>query len=568
MKTCLNGQKIASTDGSVFYQLLIGRHVISFCLNGVWRECSPVDPSMTLLRYLRTLEGLMGTKEGCASGDCGACTVLIGQPPGGIGRTGEDSGRDEQGSDRDEQKSEGSQHWYFNSANSCITLMSQLNGKAVLTVEALAEGEQIHPAQQVMVECHGSQCGFCTPGFVMSLAGLHHQANTGHIENEVRRHDILEALSGNLCRCTGYRPIIEAGERMLSMAEPDYADGVDIWQPPAEAHLTGSSATESDIAANEFSVCPVTEEALSRLLAQHPDARLVAGATDLALEVTQQLKSFAKTLYLGDIPTLKTITDSQDSIEIGAAVTYSQLEPLLRQQYPEFEALLKRLGSRQIRNQGTLGGNIGNASPIGDTPPVLLALDADIQLAREGGVRWLPLSKFFLGYKQTDLQPGEYIRSIRMPKLAEDEVLKVYKISKRLEDDISAVLLAVWLKLDQPSACAGSSATITDARVAFGGMAAIPSRSATVETALIGEPITVPTFATAAKAVSQDFNPLTDVRASREYRLRVAENLLLKCALELTAGNGLEGSVADLNKATRIELFAATEFAGQEQPHA
>ncbi|OZG70258.1 xanthine dehydrogenase small subunit [Hahella sp. CCB-MM4] len=495
--------------------------MISFCLNGVWKQELDVDPSMTLLRYLRTVQGLTGTKEGCASGDCGACTVLLGYAPDG-----------------------GDGEWTYESANSCITLLSQLNGKAILTVEALADGSDLHPAQKAMVECHASQCGFCTPGFVMSLAGLHHQTSVEG-KKKADRQEIVEALAGNLCRCTGYRPIVDAGEKMLSM--PD--NHVDIWCPPAKnasAEVNSPSATEG----TSFPYVPKTEKELQGLLAQDPNIRLVAGATDLSLEVTQQFKSLGNTAYLGDIASLRTITETDQSYEIGAAVTYTQLEPLLEKHYPEFGGLLKRLGSRQIRNQGTLGGNIGNASPIGDTPPVLLALGAEVQLVNgQGEERWLPLEKFFIGYKQTELQPGEYIRRIRIPKLGEEESLKVYKISKRLEDDISAVLMAVWTKHDQT--------TIKDIRVAFGGMAAIPARAPNVEVALRGNALSQQTFERAGEQVKNDFAPLTDVRASREYRLQVAANLLQKCGWELM-------SPGQLNRIENIH----GDFSGEGKAHA
>ncbi len=471
--------------------------MISFCLNGVWKQELDVDPSMTLLRYLRTVLGLTGTKEGCASGDCGACTVLIGYAP-----------------DSDED------NWRYESANSCITLLSQLNGKAVLTVEALANGSDLHPAQQAMVECHASQCGYCTPGFVMSLAGLHRQSAVDS-GNKVDRQEVIEALAGNLCRCTGYRPIIEAGEKMLDL--PD--SNVSIWCPPekkADTSLNSDMPEEG----KPFSYVPTSEKELQTLLTQNPQIRLVAGATDLALEVTQQFKSLESTAYLGDIPSLRTISENDQTIEIGAAVSYTRLEPVLEKYYPEFGALLKRLGSRQIRNQGTLGGNIGNASPIGDTPPVLLALGAEIQLVNsQGEQRWLPLEAFFKSYKETDLQPGEYIRYIRIPKPGDGETLKVFKISKRLEDDISAVLMALWVKQDQQM--------IQEVRVAFGGMAAIPMRASHVEAALRGKVCSQQVFEQAGEQVKSDFTPLTDVRASSEYRLQVAANLLQKCAWEL-----------------------------------
>lgn len=477
--------------------------MIKFCLNGRWVEEADISPNMTVLRYLRTQQSLTGTKEGCGSGDCGACSILLGEKIA----NGPDAGK-----------------WHYKAINGCITFLSQLHGKSVITVDALADGQQLHPAQQAMVDYHGSQCGFCTPGIIMSLAALHQ-----NVEGEPSQHQILDALSGNLCRCTGYRPIIDAAKNMHSYPA---TDNVEIWQPeelvskPVE-HAGVEAETRTRFRAMKKGQAWVVEDEaqLQELLSEHPDARMVAGATDLALEVTQFHKSINKLVSIGSIPSLKTI-DVQDSfITIGSAATYAEIESTLKTHYPEFAALLDRLGSRQVRNNGTLGGNIGNASPIGDTPPVLIALGAEIELVSKNTHRWLSLDKFFLDYKQTALQSCEYIRAIRIPRLKENQALKVYKISKRIEDDISAVLAAFVFTIDDNK--------VTDVRSGFGGMAAIPKAACKLEKALLGQTISESAFIKAANEISKDFTPLTDVRASADYRINVAKGLIHKCAVEL-----------------------------------
>ena len=481
----------------------------AFYLNGQWEEVVDHAPSLTLLRYLRNTKTLTGTKEGCGSGDCGACTVIVGQNSG--------------------------QEWTFQTANSCILLVAQLAGKAVLTVEALASNKQLHPAQQAMVDCHGSQCGFCTPGFVMSLAALHRQHPEG-----AEREEILEALSGNLCRCTGYQPIVEAAKSMNQYAE----DVTKIWSPtgpddePGRGEVNWVQPAKLAASSKAFAVQPRSLEELIGFLSSHPDAQLVAGSTDLGLEVTQKHLSLNKVIYLGNVAELQEIRETRTRLEIGSVVTFSELELILNRCFPEFGAMLKRLGSRQIRNQGTVGGNIGNASPIGDTPPVLMALGADLILNGPNGERTLPIEEFFLGYKQTALSEGEFIAKILVPKLNSDTQLKVYKISKRIEDDISTVLMALKLEVREGK--------VQDIRVAFGGMAAVPARAKAVESALLNNSYNLATFEAAAKMVGKDFKPMSDVRATASYRAKVAENLLIKCGLELCANEQV--TVVDLKR--------------------
>jgi xanthine dehydrogenase small subunit len=519
----------------------MSKPVIRFCLNGNWIEESSVSSDMTVLRYLRTQQVLPGTKEGCGSGDCGACSVLLGE-----------RSIDEVGDSQ----------WQYKAINGCITFIAQLDGKSLITVDALATKgsakektpEQLHPAQQAMVDYHGSQCGFCTPGIVMSLAALHENQRINKNSEPAEHHQIIDALSGNLCRCTGYRPIIEAAENMGNY-ENNSADvgKVGIWQPEetiAEKSETGlfHAASNNDIKSQSWS--PQTEDELKSLLAQYPEARMVAGATDIALEVTQMNRRISQLIAINDIASLKTIKIEDDSILIGAGVTYSQMEATLNEHFPEFGQLLHRFASRQVRNNGTMGGNVANASPIGDTPPVLLALGACIELASSEGNRWMPLNEFFLDYKKTEQKPGEYLRMIRIPRLQVNQHLKVYKISKRLEDDISAVLAAFKFTLADSVEGKEGEQIVTAVSSGFGGMAGIPKAATNLEQALLNKTVSMDAFEQAALVLDQDFAPMTDVRATSAYRLQVAQNLIQKCAFELSNPNSV----------TRIESLESSEL--------
>lgn len=476
--------------------------MIEFYLNGQPQKLDQTDPNLSILDWLRTKMRLSGTKEGCASGDCGACTVLLGS-------------LDQQG------------EWQYAAMNSCIGLVGALHGKHLITVDAL-QSEPAHPVQTAMVECNGSQCGFCTPGIIMSLVGLHQQvAVSGQHANA---HQLMEALAGNLCRCTGYRPIVEAGARTVVDSVQQW-DGSSLFSPQPDAGFMAAreqAAVLQDEAGNRFTA-PLSLAALREVLAAQPQARLVAGSTDLALEITQQLKSLPQMVSVEQVAELKLLEQDDENLTIGSALTYAQFGPLLNQYWPAFAPMLERLGSLQIRNRGTLGGNIGNASPIGDMPPPLIALGADIQLDSAAGSRWLALEDFFVDYKKTVLQPGEFIRAVRIAKPAANERLFIYKISKRLDDDISAVLAAFWLRLDGEQ--------IEDCRLAYGGMAGIPKRALAAETALRGQRFDEPAIAAAAAALAQDFTPMSDVRASAAYRQEVAGNLLRRALYEHRAAH-------------------------------
>ena len=530
----------------------MSKPVIRFCLNGNWIEENAVASDMTVLRYLRTQQVLAGTKEGCGSGDCGACSVLLGE------RYLDDSANES-----------GDSHWQYQAINGCITFVAQLDGKSLITVDALATkapikkglakentGDQLHPAQQAMVDYHGSQCGFCTPGIVMSLAALHENQRINKNSEPADHHQIIDALSGNLCRCTGYRPIIEAAENMNNYHNNSVDVGqVGIWQPAAIVAVTAETEaglfhSTSKIDSESQSWSPKTEDELKALLAQYPEARMVAGATDIALEVTQMNRRIPQLIAINDIPSLKSINIEDESILMGAGVTYSQMEATLNEHFPEFGQLMHRFASRQVRNNGTMGGNVANASPIGDTPPVLLALGACIELASAEGSRWLPLHEFFIDYKKTQQKPGEYLRMIRIPRLHANQVLKVYKISKRLEDDISAVLAAFKFTL----AGEAGAQTVTAISSGFGGMAGIPKAASKLEQALLNQPVSMAAFEKAAQVLEQDFSPMTDVRATSAYRMQVAKNLLQKCAFELSNPNAV----------TRIEALDKSELSLSE----
>ena len=473
--------------------------MIDFLLNGQPRHCA-ASPDTSVLELLRDSLGQTGTKEGCASGDCGACTVAIGEAgPDGTVR--------------------------FHSANACITPAHQLQGRVLATVEGLARGESLHPAQAAMVECHGSQCGFCTPGIVMSLFTLYEDQHAdGTTPPALLTPQRLEAaLGGNLCRCTGYRPIRDAA---LSM------DDHPLERPAWLEQCTDAAATSpSSPVEHHGDSAFVQPESLAELVDErthHPEAPIVAGGTDLWLEVTQRLARFARVVDVTRVSELNaieevTLEDGREGWWIGGAVTYSRLEPLLADHYPAFAHLLHRLGSAQVRNRGTLGGNIANASPIGDTPPVLLALGSRLWLTGPEGERELPLDDFFLGYKKTDLREGEVIRATFLPRHEPSRHLRVWKLSKRREDDISAVLGAFGWRLED--------GLLHDVRLAFGGMAATPKRATAAEAALQGQPPSAAAFQAARLALAEDFQPMSDVRGSADYRRLSAANLLERLRL-------------------------------------
>ena len=443
---------------------------IRFTLNDGPVELSGVSPMTTLLDWLREQRGLKGTKEGCAEGDCGACTVVL-----------ERGGRRE-------------------AVNSCIALLGQVDGLSVRTVEGLRGRDGgAHPVQTAMAEADATQCGFCTPGFVMSAYAFAAGAEKPDLET------IHDALAGNLCRCTGYRPIVEAMTRVA---------GLSIEPAPALPQRTCSAAF------GETFFAPRSLAELLALRAEHPEALLLAGATDLGLLASRSRKPPAAVIHVAHVPELAAIGGDKEQITIGAAATYAEAMPTLIAAYPALRTYLARLGSRQIRSLGTIGGNIGTASPIGDMPPVLLALEASLKLVSVRGARDLPLEEFFLGYRKTALAPDEVIQSLSMPRLWPGEVFFCDKVSKRRDQDISTVAAGYRLRI--------KNGKIEDVRIGFGGMAATPKRARHVEAALLTEG-----FAAAAAVVPKDFEPIDDWRGSAAYRLAVAANLLRRLELRI-----------------------------------
>lgn len=465
--------------------------MIQFLLNRELRTEHALDPNVTVLNYLREHVGKTGTKEGCASGDCGACTVVVGELDGERVR--------------------------YRTLNSCLTFVSSLHGKQLITVEDLKHQGKLHSVQQAMVDCHGSQCGFCTPGFIMSLFAL--QKNSTGFDKGAT----LEALAGNLCRCTGYRPIIDAAEQACCQKQPDQFDAFEA-DTVARLKTIAPRETAELNSGDKRCLVPLTVADLADLYAANPEARLLAGGTDLALEVTQFHRELPVMIYVGHIEDMKRIEVTDSAIEIGAAAALSDCYEALSREYPDFGELLHRFASLQIRNQGTLGGNIGNASPIGDAPPLLIALGAQIALRQGNTRRILPLQDYFLDYKVTARQEAEFIEKIIVPRKQANQAFRAYKVSKRLDDDISAVCAAFNLTI--------VDGVVTDARIAFGGMAAIPKRASACEAALVGSAWYPGVIERACDALGEDFTPLSDFRASKEYRLLTAQNLLRKFFLE------------------------------------
>ena len=487
---------------------------MQFVINNTKINDDAIPPDLTLLRYLREHKKLCGTKEGCASGDCGACTVMLG------------SLVHKDGGDVIEYKT----------VNSCIAPAAASAGKHIVTIEHLNQHQQLHPAQAAMVDCHGSQCGFCTPGFVVSLACMHEQNTLSYDASapspqtsttQIKREEVSEAISGNLCRCTGYRPIVDAGTQLNNYepAAPLYTSSILTFLQDAEKNTVCKAVP--------MYFYPTSTDELNTLIKEYPSAKLIAGGTDLVLNITQHYQSFSSLIDISRVAELTTChinMHNEDScITIGAAVNYSDLENQLHNEFPEFTQLLKRFASRQIRNRGTIGGNIANGSPIADMPPILLALDAELHIGcADGNTRICPLNDFYLGYKQTDLKENEYIISVRFPKKHIQQFVRFYKVSKRIEDDISSVMLAIRLDIQDTK--------IVDARIAYGGMAATPLRVPDAELALIGACVdntngNTPSedhILTAIKCVQEQLNPMTDVRASAQYRSQIAGNLLIK----------------------------------------
>ncbi|UVK39242.1 xanthine dehydrogenase small subunit [Mesorhizobium sp. AR10] len=467
------------------------RNEIRFILNGEDVALTTVAPDETLLDWLRLNRSLRGSKEGCAEGDCGACTVLVGRLSGG--------------------------RLVYESVNACIRFLGSLDGTHVVTVEHLrGEAGRLHPVQQAMVDFHGSQCGFCTPGFVMSLYGLWMRSP------EPSDAAIEKALQGNLCRCTGYEAIVRAARAISSYGkaakDPLAAERKAITAKLAAIH----DGARIEIGAGKTRlVVPADADDLASVLKKEPNATIVAGSTDVGLWVTKHMRDISPVIFIGNLDGLCAISEDKGIISIGAGVTYTEAFSTLAKRIPTLGPLFDRIGGEQVRNMGTIGGNIANGSPIGDTPPPLIALGAQLTLRRGKKRRTIPVEDFFIAYGKQDRQPGEFVEAVHVPVPAKGTKFAVYKITKRRDEDITAALGAFFLVLARDG-------TVADICIAYGGMAATPKRALGVEKALLGKAWTEETVQAAMAEYAMDFTPLTDMRASAEYRALAAKNLLLR----------------------------------------
>jgi xanthine dehydrogenase small subunit len=471
------------------------RQTIRFIRRGRLVELEDVPPAMLLLDYLRETEGSSGTKEGCGEGDCGACTVAVGRLRNG--------------------------RLTYEPVNACIQLLGQVDGTEVVTVEDLAEPDgTLHPVQAALVAEHGSQCGFCTPGFVMALFCLYQTS-----DGEVGRGTVNDWIAGNLCRCTGYRPIVDAAIAACKGERNDrFRTGADDM-----TGVLGFLAADEDIFIGDddrFFAAPLTLDSLADLYARHPDATIVAGATDVGLWITKQLRDLPRIIHVGRVHGFDAVEDTGHELMIGAGATYAQVEPHLSALDPDLGELVRRLGSKQVRARGTVGGNVANGSPIGDMPPALIALGATVELRKDRNVRSMPIEAFFIDYGEQARAPGELVTQIVVPRLSHEHVFRCFKISKRFDQDISSVMGAFRLAVD-------ADGIVTEARLAFGGMAPIPRRAPGAEAALTGSGLRDSgAWSNAFAALRDDFTPIDDHRASARYRVETAHALLGKALIE------------------------------------
>jgi xanthine dehydrogenase small subunit len=476
---------------------------VRFLLDGEVLSVSGQPPTMTVLEHLRKIRGRTGTKEGCAEGDCGACTVVLGE------------------------LTPGAQEVRYRAINSCIRFLPTIDGKELITVESLqASDGSLHPVQQAMVDEHASQCGFCTPGFVMSLLAMYLERDA-----PATREQIVSGLSGNLCRCTGYRPIIDAGCRMWHYPEPQRWSRPDAHSGQRARNLRSLQRSAAEGPLRFAGYCaPRSLPELCAELEAAPDSLVLAGGTDVGLWVTKHLRELAPILYIGEVAELGQVRRSDSELWIGAGVSLSDAWPALLVDYPELAEQARRFASPPVCNSGTLCGNIANGSPIGDSLPALLALGAEVEICSSRGRRRQPLDRFYLGYRKKDLASGELVTAVVVPRRKTEVRLASYKVAKRFDQDISAV-------------CATFAVEVTDgrvgnARLAFGGLASTARRATHAEAAFNGQPWSDAAICAAGTALAADFQPISDMRASDAYRLQVARNLLRRFYLEHSPAAG------------------------------
>jgi len=477
------------------------RTELRFLLNDRQIALNSIRPDQTLLDFIRRDRRLTGTKEGCAEGDCGACTVLVGRLEGDTVK--------------------------YETVNSCIRFLGSLDGCHVVTIEHLKRPDgSLHPVQQAMVDFHGSQCGFCTPGFVMALYGLWMQRPQPSVQA------IETAIQGNLCRCTGYEPIIKAAQAISSYGTPEN-DPLAQERAKVVAELKAiKDGRRVEVGSGEERfIIPASADDLAAVLETEPSANVVAGSTDVGLWVTKFMRKITPVVFIGGIDELRGITVDERGITLGALVSYSDAQAVLAEHVPAFGKLIHRIGGEQVRNMGTIGGNVANGSPIGDTPPPLIALNASVTLRKGAARRTIPLEQFFIAYGKQDRQPGEFVEAIHIPLPEQGTQFAAWKISKRREEDITSVLGAFLLKL-------AADGTVETIRIAYGGMAATPKRAAAVEAALTGKPWNAETIEAALHFYEADFKPISDMRASSAYRMLSARNLLRRFHLATTKPAG------------------------------
>ena len=466
-------------------------NIIKFVYGNQIIQIQNPNPNETVLSYIRTKLRKTGTKEGCAEGGCGACTIVLGELKKG--------------------------RIIYKAINACIAFIPTLAGKQLVLVEDLVSDDgSLHPVQEAMVNYHGSQCGFCTPGFVMSLFAMY--KNYSFFEDNV----IKDSISGNLCRCTGYRPIIDAAKSLNKISKFDFFKKnqqrfISLLKKIKHKNIVISNKNKKYFA-------PSNVNELIKTLKQYPNSKLLSGGTDVSLVVTKERKDLDSLIYMNSIDELNYIRKNDNYIEVGATTPLIDFESFIKKYFPDFAQIIKRYGSTQIRNICTIAGNIATASPIGDTLPLLLSLDSQIIIKDKNKTKILPLNGFFINYRKTKLKKGQFIHSIRIPLLLKS-IFKAYKISRRIDDDISSVCASFNVELKNNK--------IKKIRVAYGGMANIPKRAIYCEKILLNSSLSDSTINKAKKSLEKDFRPVTDVRASQKYRMEVAKNLLEKCFLEI-----------------------------------